>query len=444
MRYKSLIFILLLFVSHGYSQIGDSSKTEVTVFTSVDELISYSVDKSVDIKNNEIRFSQAQKSRLAALVSTIDVTGNLLSAQFINNTKLGVNLFPAEVFGGDPGTFREVQTGVQYNTAINNFIDIKLYNPNGYNNVKLANINIELTKSNNLLSLKQYQDNLVANYYNIINIQKQIQNTVQNIATSDSLLTIVKNKYEEGLIKQQDVNDANINHLQIQETFRQLNFLQEQYYLTLKTLADIPAEVKIEIAEKSELSEPRIMPTIAFNMLAVENSQLRERYARQSLKAANQSFLPTVSFQFSNSWNLYNTEFKPLSGNWINSNYFGLKLNVPIPNSQQITNKYNADFDYQVAVNNTLKERNKSILEVKKYESEYRQAQSEIQSNEEILAIQRDTYSKNLNLYKEGIVALDVTIQSLNTVIATEYNLITAVSNLELVNAKININNNVQ
>jgi len=444
MRYKSLIFIFLLFTNHSYSQIEHSFESESKVFTSVDDLIKYAMDNSVDIENNEIRFSQAQKSRLAALISTIDITGNLLSAQFVDNTKLGVNLFPSEIFGGTPGTFQEVQTGVQYNTALNTFIDIKLYNPNGYNNVKLADINIELTKSNNLISLKQYHDNLVASYYNIINVQKQIENTKQNIVTSDSLLTIVNNKYDEGLIKQQDVNDTKINHLQIEETYRQLIFLQEQYYLSLKTLADIPEEVNIEIDESKDASIPVVVPTILLNRLAIENSELREKYALQSLKSAKQSFLPTVSLQFSNSWNLYNTEFKPLSGNWINSNYFGLKLSVPIPNSQQISNKYNAQFDHEIAANNIMRERNKSLLEVKKYESEFLQAQSQIRSNEEILAIQRDTYSKNINLYKEGIIGLDATIQSLNAVIAAEYNLITSQSNLKLVNAKINVNNNIK
>jgi len=183
--------------------------------------------------------------------------------------------------------------------------------------------------------------------------------------------------------------------------------------------------------------------TAHLNKLGIENSVLREKYAMQSLKAAKQSFLPTVSFQFSNSWNLYNTEFQPVSGNWINSNYVGLKLNIPIPNSQQVANKYNAQFDYEIAANNTTKERNKSILQVKKYESEFLQAQSQIRSNEEILKIQRDTYAKNLNLYDEGIVGLDVTIQSLNAVFAAEHNLITAVSNLDLVNAKINVNNKI-
>jgi len=412
MRYKSLILILLLFASSGYSQITDSMEPKSRVFSSVDDLISFATDNSLDLENNKIyqHHRYYRQSPLCAVSKQYQIRGQ-------------------------PFSQRNIWWYTGYFSRSANF------NPNGYNNVKLADINIALTKSNNLLSLKQYQDNLVANYYNIINIQKQIQNTEQNIATSDSLLAIVNNKYEEGLIKQQDVNDTKINHLQIEETYRQLNFLQEQYYLSLKTLTDIPEKVNIEIVEKEEDSKLSEMPNIRLNKLGIENAALREKYAKQSLMAAKQSFLPTVSFQFSNSWNLFNTEFKPLSGNWINSNYFGLKLNIPIPNSQQIANKYNAQFDFEIAANNTLKEKNETILEVKKKESEYLQAQSQIRSNKEILHLQKDTYAKNLNLYEEGIVSIDLTIQSLNAVIAAEYNLITSISNLELVNAKINVNN---
>ena len=164
----------------------------------------------------------------------------------------------------------------------------------------------------------------------------------------------------------------------------------------------------------------------------------------QNLKTAKQSFLPTVSLQLSNSWNLYNQEFKPVSGNWINSNYVGLSLNVPIPNSKQFSNKNNAEFEYQIATNNTRQERNKAELEVQTLWSEFRQALAEIDSNQKILDIQKDIYNRNRNLYVEGIIGLDATIQSLNAVITAEYDLTSSQVNLALIRANINVNNKVQ
>ena len=103
---------------------------------------------------------QAKKAKLAAALGTIDMNGALLSAQFTDNTTLGVNLFPAEIFGGEPGTFKEVQMGVRYNTNLTNYADIKLVNPAGWSNLKLSKINIDLTSSNNQLTLKNLQENI--------------------------------------------------------------------------------------------------------------------------------------------------------------------------------------------------------------------------------------------------------------------------------------------
>lgn len=427
---------------NGQQEFTEAEQSTMQSFTTVAKLIDYAMKNSIDLENNQIRIDQAKKDRLSALVGIIDVTGNLLSIQLTNNTNLGVNLFPAEIFGGDPGTFREVEMGVQHNTNLTSYLDIKLFNPTGYNSLKLADINIELADANQQISIHKYQENLVASYFNIINIQKQIENTTLSIATSDSLSTIVKHKYEEGLVKQQDVNDTKVNHIKLEESKRQLEYLLEQYYLSLKMLLDIGEDVNIVINDESKIESPELVPSIVVNDLSVKHSLLQEQYALQNLKSSKQSFLPTISLQLSNSWNLYNTEFTPFSGNWINSNYIGLRLNIPVPNSKQLSNRINAEYEYKIAANKTLEEKNKSELEVKTLQSEYRQAKSQIQTNKEVLRIQADTYARNRNLYNEGVVGLDVTIQSMNSVLTAKYELTTATVNLAMIQEKININNN--
>ena len=50
---------------------------------------------------------------------------------------------------------------------------------------------------------------------------------------------------------------------------------------------------------------------------------------------------------------------------------------------------------------------------------------------------------KNKNLYAEGLIGLEVTLNSLNAMINAHYNLITSASNVWLANAKISINNKI-
>lgn len=431
----------ILFSFSLYSQENLNTSAAKT-FTSVDQLLNYSTTKSILLSNNKIQLDEAKKAKLAAVLGTIDITGNLLSAQFVNNTTIGVNLLPSEIFGGTPGTFQEVPMGVQYNTNLNNYADIKLINFAGWANLKLANINIDITESNNQMSLKNLQENIANNYFNIVNLKAQIATSKENLKASDTLLAITQNKYNKGLIKQQDVNQVKVNHLNLEESVRQLSYLLDQYYISLKILIDLPENEEI-IIDNQAAEFNQISPEINLNTVKLETVLLQEKYKKVNLNAVKATFLPTVSLQFSNSNNLYNTTFNPLQGNWINSNYIGLRMHIPIPSAKSISKMYVAKYDLLTAENNTKQIEIQTELNKKTLELDYQKAISQLASHQEILAISEDTYNKNKNLYKEGLLSLEVTLDSFNKMIAAKYNFLSSQSNVQLVLSKISINNNI-
>jgi hypothetical protein len=130
------------------------SATAQQTFNSLNEVMDYATKKSITLQSNDIRLNQIKKAKLAALISIPDITGNVLSASFTDNTRLPVSLFPAETFGGKKGEYKEIVTGVQYNTTANTYVDIKLLNLQSLENLKLAKVNIDLTNSNNQLIVK--------------------------------------------------------------------------------------------------------------------------------------------------------------------------------------------------------------------------------------------------------------------------------------------------
>ncbi|MEM7373166.1 MAG: TolC family protein [Bacteroidota bacterium] len=447
-RKSHILFIasisFLVSMNWTFAQTIDTNPGTSKAFSSLEEVLAYTTDNSISLKNQEIKMEQAKKAKLAAVLGTIDVTGALLNAQLTDNTTLGVNLFPAEIFGGEPGTFKEVQMGVQYNTNLTNYADVKLVNPTGWSNLKLSKINILLTSSTNQISLKNLQENIAKNYYNIVNLQEQIGSSQQHLAIADTLYHITQNKFAEGLVKQQDVNDSKVNWLNSQENLSQLEYLLEQYYISLKLLCDIPEHEQIEIRQVSLPKQEMEAPNVLLNELQLRSSILQQQYAKTAYKSAKATFLPTLSLQLSNSNNLYNTEFKPLSGNWINSNYIGVNLSIPIPSSQRISQKYNAQYDYQMAINNTEQAEIQAGLTQQSLQSEYEQAVSQARTNQEILSLREDSFKKNQQLYQEGLISLEVVLNSFNSMVSAEYNLISSEVNVELTRSNININNTIR
>ena len=183
-------------------------------FTSLDALLAYSSTKSISMQSNDIRLLQAKKAQLAAIIGIADPQANI-SGSFLNNTQLPVNLFPAEIFGGQKGEFREVQTGVKYNTSSAQSLDIKLLNLEAWQNLKLSKINIEITQTDNKLNQKSLYENIASTYYNIVQLNAQLESTKQNLLVADTLLQVTENKYKQGIAKQQDINESRVNQLTI-------------------------------------------------------------------------------------------------------------------------------------------------------------------------------------------------------------------------------------
>ncbi|MBX9784799.1 MAG: TolC family protein [Chitinophagaceae bacterium] len=421
-----------------------SSKAQI-VFANLDSLLSYARSKSITIQTGHIKLDQAKKAKLAAVLSIPDVTGNA-SLSYTHNTRLPVSLFPAEVFGGQPGTFREVQTGIPYNTNFNENIDVKLLNLKGWENLKLSKLNIESSVSDNKITLKSLEENIAATYYNIVNLQEQLISTNKNLEAADTLLKITENKYAAGIAKQQDVNDAKVNYLTTKENSKQIEYLLAQQYLSLKILCDFPEQDSITITEQLLAAPNYTMPVITENNVAVTNSFLKEKVAFSNYKVQKNALYPTLSFFQSYTNQQFNTSSKFLdkSVSWIPSSYIGLRLSIPLPNANTISQVSKTRYDYLLAQKNTEQQKIKAGLEIKQLSVDYAKAVSQAKANNEIYKLRKETYEKNLNLYSEGLMSLEQTLNSFNTMVSSHYNLISSRITVLAAKAKIDINNHIK
>ena len=192
---KKLFFVIILTISH-LAKIDAQQK-----FKSLDELLTFAETKNISIKSNNIRLLQAKKTLLASKLAIADPQANINSS-FTDNTRLPVNIIPAQLFGGSQGEFREVQFGVQYNTNSTQNIDIKLLNLEGWQNFKLSEINYIFSSDE---------------YLHKINLQYLDHDTYTDIITFD-------NSEEEKLIE----GDIFVSIDRVKENARDFNSPFEQ------------------------------------------------------------------------------------------------------------------------------------------------------------------------------------------------------------------------
>jgi outer membrane protein TolC len=415
------------------------------VLNSLDSLLAYVRARSIRLQSGEINLAQAKQAKLAALLGLPDISGGL-SWSYTKNTKLPVNLLPGETFGGQPGTYKEVAFGVPYVNYANENLDIKLFNPKAWENIRLYKLNVSSTELQNKLTLKSLFEDVSSTYYNIVSLKEQLFSTKQNTEAAFNLLQVAQNKYDNGLTKQQDVNDARASYLTTQENARQIQFLIDQQYLALKILCDIPDLEPVEIIESIPSAEGFTPATPINQALELKSMLVKETIAQSTYRQQVLSLYPTLSFFQAYTTQQYNTKAKLFDPRvkWIPSSYLGIRLSFPIPSSNSVAQVSKARYDYLLSKKNMEQQMIKSDLELKKLIVEYNKAMSQAKSNSAVFILRTDTYEKNLNLYEEGLINLEQTINSFNAMVNSNYNLISSRVSVLAAIAKININNNIE
>ena len=285
-------FVCLLgFVLSSYAQ------TE-TKFTNIDSLYAYADKNSSVAKTNYQQTLLAKYQKIAALANVVNLR-NPVTFSLTDNTTLPVSFFPGGILPGTrTGTFVRVTLGQQYVSNFNITPQIDLINPGSWAHIKTANINEELTATNNLLNKKSLHESIAACYFNIISFKEQVEITKKNLAATDTLLQIVSNKFNQGLIRQQDVNDATVNKLVLQDKLNQLNISLEQQYNSLKILCEIPMGNKITIDSELNYSQQFTADMNASSQLQVRANILQMEYAQADLRTNRLANLPVISLLY--------------------------------------------------------------------------------------------------------------------------------------------------
>jgi len=412
-------------------------------FENIDSINKYAEKNSITIMSGNISAAQAKQGKLAALLSIPEISGGV-SFNFTNNVKLPVSLFPAEAFGGQAGTFREIQTGIQYNSYFGQNLDVKIMNLPAWKNLKLAKVNLDITTTSNLLTKKALFDNINTTYYTIIQLQEQLKLAKQSTGMAEQLLQITTNKHTEQLARLSDLNESKVNLLSKKEIEEQYRLLLNYYNKALSILLDIPADSTIILTETIKVIPNKNTLTATDNTLTYKNAVAKEQYALSTYQQSKLSFLPSLSFFGNNNYNLYNQSFKLLDGTWINSQQIGFRVNINIPSSQLISNRTKAKYDYLLAQKNVTQILNKSSLESIQLNIDYEKACSQYKTNKEISLLREESYKKNLELYKEGIIGLDQTLTSFTNLITSQENLIISAATVLLTASKITLNNTIK
>ena len=413
---------------------------EVKQFASVQEIFTYAKQNNLIFKTNLLQSQLADLTAKAAIGNVFNPKIPV-SYQAIDNTKMQVSFLPAEIFGGPSGSFKEVQFGQQYNATLSIQPQFEILNVAAWQQIKSAKINQVLTENNNKLNEQKLFENINAVYYNILSLQAQAEVLQENLKIATDIKTIVQNRLQEGIARKQELNEAEVNEINIQDKIAQLQYVLQQQQLALSVFFENKLSPKLLESIWNYNMDTEVPE--ANNNLQVKNLDLQADLLQQDIKVSKYQNLPTASFiSMLNYQNVSNNFFYHSDSRNVSNNYIGLKLNWDLPTTvSKLANTENKKLQLQILQNTKTQTQLENEAKNKQLDIDYQKANIQLKNYQKIFAFKEDTYTKMRNQYQENILALDKLLIAQNDMLVSKLNIITALSNIGFTKNKIIINN---
>ncbi len=430
---KKIIFFSFIFIlQFAFSQ-------EKITFSSLEEVLQFAEKNSSISQANNIQKKVSEINRKSAFAQIFNPKIPV-NFSMIDNVSQQVSFIPAEIFGGESGTFRAITMGQQYVSTATIAPQFDVLNLGNIAKYKTAKINEELTESNAKMAEKALFDQLNATYYNVLSFKKQQLIVEENRKIAENIARIVTNRYKEGIVRQQDVNEAKVNVINYQDKISQIEVQIKQQLLLLQTLLDTEKSIEIE----EEIADKLITETEKPNgKISVENIEIQQRLAQQELKYAKWMNFPTISLVSSFNWQQNSNDgFFNSKTDWYYSNYIGLRLAWDFPTTiTKFTNIKINELNNNVLAVNLAHKKLQNQTENQQLQLEYEKSVSQYQNLEKITELKQDTYQKYYNQYMENILSLDRLLIAQNDKLSAELNQVLATIQMNYNLQKIQINN---
>lgn len=378
------------------------------VFHSLEEVWTYANTHNIQILSATANKKIADRSLSQSygnLFPLIDASGN-----YTDNMNIPPTLVPDELFGGKPGTYKEVKFGMNY--LYNGLLSVQLnmVNPQDWFNIKSAKYNDEIAALSISKTKRDLYEQIANSYCSFLLLREMLKLSNDNAKTADSIYEMATRKFELGFINEIALNNARINKEKAEKTMAESNQNLTIVLNNFKILLDFSLKDSLVITDAmDDLSGPPQGSIIFAADPDVGLSFLQVRLANNNLRLAKANLAPTLSAVYQYNAQFSTNTFLDFSGRFsLPQQYLGLRLNFPLftggSRIYQIR-KMRVDLDIKLKVSeSTLRQSeisNQNIL------LEYHKTQSSLLKAKEILALFKANDDHASRQFTDGFISLD-------------------------------------
>lgn len=406
MKTKLILLFSLTMTFSIYSQ-------ETKQGFSLEEAINFALENNRRAKNavRDIEAAEQQKWETTA-TGLPQINGGI---DYQNWLKQQVSLLPAEIAGGDPGTFVPVTFSPKQSVNATATLNQLLFDGSYIVGLQSAKVYLEISENAKTKTDLEVRKAVINAYGNVLLAEENLLIVNKNIDVLEKNLNETTKIYENGLTEEESVEQLQItltsleNYQNNVERIRDLSYkmfnitlgidLNKNTLLTdnLETLT--LQNISLELLEANENIENSIDYQIAKN---------QEVSKELLLKLEKSSFLPSLNAFVNAGYSGFGEKFEFTTRNqeWYGSSLLGVSMSIPIFSSgMRGAATQRAKIDLEIAQEELSETEQQLKFQIANAKSNYRFAIEEYENKRQNLNLAERIEQKNETKFFEGIAS---------------------------------------
>ncbi|WP_299776803.1 TolC family protein [uncultured Formosa sp.] len=310
---------------------------EGPVSFSLNEAIDYALTNNRTVKNaiKDIEIAEQKKWETTA-TGLPQINADI---DYQNWLKQQVSLIPAEIFGGDAGTFIPVEFNTKQNIGATATLSQLLFDGSYLVGLQASKVYLEISKNSKVKTDLEIRKAVINAYGNVLLSEESLKILQSNKEILESNLYEIQKTFENGLEEEESVEQikitlsglvSNLNNI------KRLNILAYQMLnITLgidintdTTLTDTLETLSLQYTSLEALAADENVENTIDYRIAKNDVESKDLY----VKLAMSKGLPTLSAYVNGGYNAYGEDFGFANNNqkWYASSLLGVSLNIPI------------------------------------------------------------------------------------------------------------------
>ena len=405
---KKTLLILLFSIAN----ISLAQQVDQRAF-SLEDALNFAYENNTQMINadRDVQAAYAQKwATIASGLPQISAAGS-----YQDQIKLPVSLLPAEIFGGEAGTYIPVTFGQKMNMSASATLNQKVFDGSYIVGVQAIKTYIDISGNALKKTRQEVKKAVVSAYGNVLLLNESAAIVTKNISNLKENVEEARQLFNQGFVEEEQLEQLQITLSNLESQERNVKRLQSISKQLFNMLLGLPLNNQTELLDDLEsLAAQNILTAkdpIDFEISKNVDYQIAvnmKEQKRLELKLERSKYLPTLNAFVNYSTNAFGNEFNFFSSeqNWFDASVFGLNLNVPIFSSfmkRAYTKKARIAFDQSQS---NLKEAEKKIqLQFEQSKSQFQLAAENYQTSKENLSLAQRIENKNSIKYKEGLIS---------------------------------------